>query len=471
MFLIRREDARLIGAITLDSIRRGPAQSAQVGYWVGPDFARQGYMTEALAAVTTTRFDALDLSRIEAACLPENLASRGLLEKTGFDYEGSGARLSADQWPLARPRALCQPAPATGAAPMCPIRRYEGTGLSAPLASADAAVLERLSAALGPEGAIPPEPRYLEEPRGRYHGQAAAVLRPASVAEVQAVVRICAAARVGIVPYSGGTGLVGGQIMTDGPLPVLLSLERLRRDPRPRPDRQCAGRRGGRRAGRCSGGGAAADRLFPLSLASEGSARIGGLLGTNAGGINVLRYGNARDLCLGIEAVLADGSLLHGLSRLHKNNMGYDLRHLLIGSEGTLGIITAASLRLYPHPEEPPTAWIAMDSPAAALDLLSGLRDAAGRHDPRVRVDPPPGLRFPGRGAAGDSGPDRRRRRVVVLAEVADGPGSEIGRAIRGGAGRGAGARPGARRADRPEPAAARRSSGRCARPSPRRTG
>jgi FAD/FMN-containing dehydrogenase len=121
-----------------------------------------------------------------------------------------------------------------------------------------------------------------------------------------------------------------------------------------------------------------AGRLFPLTLASEGSARIGGLLGTNAGGVHVLRYGNARDLCLGIEAVLADGSVLHGLRRVAKDNMGYDLRHLLIGAEGTLGLITAASLRLLPLPGDTATAWLAVASPEAALALLGDLRAALG---------------------------------------------------------------------------------------------
>jgi FAD/FMN-containing dehydrogenase len=182
-----------------------------------------------------------------------------------------------------------------------------------PLKDAGPALLARLEAELGPEGLRPAAPRYLEEPRGRYHGRAAAVLRPASVEDVAAAVRLSAAARVGIVPWSGGTGLVGGQVFETGPLPVLMSFERM---PRIRDldltDNVLVAEAGAvladvRDAARQAG------RLFPLSLASEGSARIGGLLGTNAGGVNVLRYGNARDLCLGIEAVLADGTVLNGL--------------------------------------------------------------------------------------------------------------------------------------------------------------
>ena len=174
LFLIRREDARLMGAITLDNIRRGPSQSAQVGYWIGPEFARQGMMTEALAAVVHHAFAVLDLSRIEAACLPENVASRALLERSGFKYEGVAAELPADRRPLAQPRALRQPArrPAGGRRPRGDDRALAGRGRRRRARSSG---WRRRS---GPGGVVPPEPRYLEEPRGRFHGRAAAVLRP-----------------------------------------------------------------------------------------------------------------------------------------------------------------------------------------------------------------------------------------------------------------------------------------------------
>ena len=239
-------------------------------------------------------------------------------------------------------------------------------------------LLERLAAALGSDALRPPEPRYLEEPRGRFAGQAAAVLLPRTTAEVAEAVRLCAAARVGLVPYAGGTGLVGGQLATAGPMPLVLSFERMTRirdldlvDGVLIAEAGCI-------LADVQAAARAAGRLFPLSLASEGSARIGGLLATNAGGITVLRYGNTRDLCLGIEAVLADGTVVEGLSRVRKDNMGYDLRHLLIGSEGTLGLITAASLRLFPQPAESATAWVAVESPTAALDLLTALREDLG---------------------------------------------------------------------------------------------
>ena len=247
-----------------------------------------------------------------------------------------------------------------------------------PLRPADAALLERLTAALGPEAVRPPEPRYLEEPRGRYHGRAAAVLRPGTTAAVATAVRLCAEARVGIVPYAGGTGLVGGQLLEEGPLPVVLSVERLNRVRDLDLTDNLLIAEAGCILADVQAAARDAGRLFPLSLASEGSARIGGLLGTNAGGVAVLRYGNARDLCLGVEAVMADGSVLAGVGRLVTDNMGYDLRHLLIGSEGTLAIITAASLRLFPRPGEIATAWIGVPSPAVALELLRAMRDALG---------------------------------------------------------------------------------------------
>jgi FAD/FMN-containing dehydrogenase len=246
------------------------------------------------------------------------------------------------------------------------------------LQPADDAFLARVADALGPDAVRAPDARYLEEPRGRYAGHAAAVVRPASTADVAKAVALCAEARVAVIPYAGGTGLVGGQIAETGPLPVLLSVERLNRIRNLDLIDGVLVAEAGCILADIHAAAGAAGRLFPLTLASEGSSRIGGLLGTNAGGVNVLRYGNARDLCLGIEAVLADGSVVNGLRRVVKDNMGYDLRHLLIGSEGTLAIITAASLRLFPAPGETATAWVAVASPAVALELLQLMRDALG---------------------------------------------------------------------------------------------
>ncbi len=236
---------------------------------------------------------------------------------------------------------------------------------------ADDAFLAALAGRL-PEGTLrPADPRHLTEPRGRWQGTGGTVALPRSTAEVSTLLAACNAARVGVVPWGGGTGLVGGQLLPSGPAPLILSLERMTATRGLYPVEAVLSVEAGAILADVQRQAEAAGFLFPLSLASEGSARIGGLLATNAGGLNVLRYGNARDLVLGVEAVLADGSILHGLKRLRKDNTGYDLRHLLIGSEGTLGIITAASLRLFPRPAATVTALLVTPSPDTALRLLS----------------------------------------------------------------------------------------------------
>ncbi len=223
-----------------------------------------------------------------------------------------------------------------------------------------------------------PQPHHLEEPRGRYAGQAGLIAYPRSTEEVAALVRAAASARVPVVPYGGGTGLVGGQVAPDGPVPLVLSLSRMTAIRAVHPEENVMVAEAGAILADVQAAAEAVGRLFPLSLAAEGSARIGGNLSTNAGGTGVLRYGNARDLCLGIEAVLPSGEVLHGLRRLRKDNTGYDLRHLLIGAEGTLGVITAASLKLFARPASVGTALFQVASPAAALSLLSLARDQVG---------------------------------------------------------------------------------------------
>ncbi len=299
--------------------------------------------------------------------------------------------------------------------------------MSAGLRSADAAVVERLAAALGPGGVTAPEPRYLEEPRGRFMGQAAAILRPTSTAEVAAAVVVCAEARVGIVPYSGGTGLVGGQIAGDGPLPVILSFERMARIRDVDLTDGVLVAEAGCILADVQAAARDAGRLFPLTLASEGSARIGGLLATNAGGVNVLRYGNARDLCLGVEAVMADGSVMHGLSRVVKDNMGYDLRHLLIGAEGTLALLTAASLKLFPTPGETATGWISVASPEAALELFHQLRRALGGTLSAFELIHVRGLEFLAEMLPAIPQPPAMATDWRVLVESADAVGAETG--------------------------------------------
>ena len=245
------------------------------------------------------------------------------------------------------------------------------------LASATPDFLDRVAAAAPGTRIAPPDPSYLEEPRGKWSGRALAVLRPATTEDVSAILRLCHAERIGVVPYGGGTGLVGGQV-ADLPGAVILSLDRMNRIRHVSAEDQVIEVEAGVTLHGVQQAAEEAGRLFPLSIASEGTARIGGILATNAGGTAVLRYGNARDLTLGIEAVLADGTQVHDLKSLRKDNTGYDLRHLLIGSEGTLGLITAASLRLLPRPAEVATAFLAVEGPDAALALLHDLQARLG---------------------------------------------------------------------------------------------
>ncbi|MBM9593739.1 FAD-binding oxidoreductase [Roseitranquillus sediminis] len=238
----------------------------------------------------------------------------------------------------------------------------------------DDALCERLRARL-PEAAFRDPAAYLSEPRGTWRGQAGLVVAPANTEEVAEAIRVAGEARVGVVPYGGGTGLVGGQLLQDGPAPLVLSLERMRAVREVLPRENVIVAEAGAVLSDVQAAAQEAERLFPLSLGSQGSARIGGLLATNAGGANVLRYGNARDLVLGLEAVLPDGQIWHGLRRLRKDNTGYDLRHLLVGAEGTLGIITAAALRLFPRPAREGAAMIVVPGPDTALDLLGLAQD------------------------------------------------------------------------------------------------
>jgi FAD/FMN-containing dehydrogenase len=243
---------------------------------------------------------------------------------------------------------------------------------------ADTAFADTLRAAL-PDGTLGKlSAGYLEEPRGRYVGQGGVLAKPRNVQEVATLIRLAGEARVGVIPYGGGTGLVGGQVTPNGPTPLILSLERMTAIRSVYPDENVLVAEAGAVLADVQNAAQAQDRLFPLSLAAQGSARIGGNLATNAGGTGVLRYGNARDLCLGLEAVMPNGEIWHGLTRLRKNNTGYDLRHLLIGAEGTLGVITAAALKLFARPTMTGTAMLVVESPAAALKLLSMARGLFG---------------------------------------------------------------------------------------------
>lgn len=237
---------------------------------------------------------------------------------------------------------------------------------------------QTLSAHLPEDTLRVPEPRYLEEHRGRFVGTGGILAKPRSVDDVSIIVKACHAAHVPVVPYGGGTGLVGGQIKPDGAKPVILTLERMNNVREVRPLENVMIAEAGVILADVQAAAQGAGRLFPLSLGAEGSARIGGNLSSNAGGVNVLRYGNARDLCLGLEAVMPNGEIWHGLTRLRKDNTGYDLRNLLVGAEGTLGVITAAALKLYAQPKSVATAIMVVESPEAALRLLALARDHVG---------------------------------------------------------------------------------------------
>ncbi|HWL61991.1 MAG TPA: FAD-binding oxidoreductase [Steroidobacteraceae bacterium] len=218
----------------------------------------------------------------------------------------------------------------------------------------------------------------LTDHRGLYRGAAAAMVLPGSTEQVAQVLAFCHAHRVPVVPQGGNTGYCGGATPDASGRAVLLAMRRMNRIRHVDAANFSLVAEAGCTLAAVQDAAAAAGRLFPLSLGSEGSCQIGGNLATNAGGTAVLRYGTARDLTLGIECVLADGSVIAQLSPLRKNNTGYDLKNLLIGSEGTLGVITAACLKLFPQPHLHATAWVGIPSPAAAVELLARLRAATG---------------------------------------------------------------------------------------------
>ena len=240
-------------------------------------------------------------------------------------------------------------------------------------------VIARLKDVVGAKGCSE-DPREIaprvEEWRGSYKGNTPLLLKPATTEDVSRILAICNETSTAIVPQGGNTGLVGGQIPFNGE--ILLCLTRMNRVRNT--DR--AGANMTVEAGLTLAGAQAAasdaEMYFPLSLASEGSATIGGNLSTNAGGVHVLRYGMARELLLGLEVVLADGHVLNMLRSLRKDNTGYNLKELFLGAEGTLGIITAATLKLFPKPEETVTAFAAVRSPAEAVALLAAMQRATG---------------------------------------------------------------------------------------------
>jgi FAD/FMN-containing dehydrogenase len=242
-------------------------------------------------------------------------------------------------------------------------------------------VLDRIKAVVGPKGwlADPVEVApHLVEWRGLYRGATSLVVRPANTAEVAEVIRLCAEARLPIVPQGGNTGLVGGGVPSEDGHNIVLSLGRMNRIRAIDPGNFTMTVEAGCILGDIQQAADARDRLFPLSLGSEGTCQIGGNISTNAGGIQVLRYGNTRELVLGLEVVLPDGQIWDGLRTLRKDNTGYDLKHLFIGAEGTLGIVTAATLRLFPKPRDVATAFVGLSDFESVMRLFSRARATSG---------------------------------------------------------------------------------------------
>ena len=245
----------------------------------------------------------------------------------------------------------------------------------------DAAFTERVRAIVGSSGVITDTSDiapYVRDWRGNYIGKTSLVVRPANTNEVAAVVELCAETQTPIVPQGGNTGMVGGGVPDTSGNAIVLSLTRMNKIRSIDLANNAMTVEAGCILAAVQEAALNNDRYFPLSLAAEGSCTIGGNLSTNAGGTAVLRYGNARDLVLGIEAVTPDGKIWNGLKALRKDNTGYDLKHLLMGAEGTLGIITAAVLKLYPKPQRTCTALIAVPKPAAAVALLATIQSAMG---------------------------------------------------------------------------------------------
>ena len=282
-------------------------------------------------------------------------------------------------------------------------------------------LIDRLAAVVGPPGLLTDPPSmapYLEEERGLYHGRARAVVRPADTAQAAEVVRLCAAAGTPIVPQGGNTGLCGGAAPDQTGRQVVLSLQRMNRVRSVDPLNFTMTLEAGVVLATAQQAAEAAGCLFPLSLGAEGSCQIGGNIATNAGGSGVLRYGNTRDLVLGLEVVLPDGRVWDGLRALRKDNTGYDLKQLFIGSEGTLGVITAAVVKLFPAPKDVQTAFCALGGLDAALALLARGRAMTGDQLTAFELVPRIGLDMGAALVPGVADPFSARYEWYVLMEL-----------------------------------------------------
>ncbi|MBO6676865.1 MAG: FAD-binding oxidoreductase [Rhizobiales bacterium] len=271
---------------------------------------------------------------------------------------------------------------------------------------------------------------FLHEWRDRYVGKAAAVVQPRTVDEVCQVLRFAHENGVPVVPQGGNTGLVGGQTPDQSGNAILLSLAKLNRVREVDPVGGVITVDAGVVLQTLQEEADKAGRLFPLSLGAEGSCMIGGNLSTNAGGTGVLAYGNTRDLVLGLEVALPDGRLWNGLSKLRKDNTGYDLKHLFIGAEGTLGVITGASLKLFPKPKGMRTAMIGVASPHEALKLFSLMQEVAGPSLTAFEIMPRIAIDFLTRNMDGMRDPLEGEHAWYVLAEISSGRGEDDAEAL-----------------------------------------
>src|SRR5215471_1384454 len=283
----------------------------------------------------------------------------------------------------------------------------------------DPGVLQRLKDVVGRQGWTDDQSDiapHLVEMRARWVGHTPLLLKPSSTVEVSRILALCNETKTPLVPQGGNTGLVGAQVPVGGE--ILLSLQRLAKIRSVNADDNLLVAESGVVLKNAQAAADAAGRLFPLSLGAEGSCTIGGNISTNAGGVNVLRYGMMRDLVLGLEVVLADGRVLDLLRTLRKDNSGYDLKQLFIGAEGTLGIVTAAALKLFPRPELTATALLAVPSPASAVAMLSRLQSATGGMVSAFELLPRLGLELVLTHIANTRDPLRAPSPWYVLAEV-----------------------------------------------------
>lgn len=297
----------------------------------------------------------------------------------------------------------------------------------------DPTLLERFFAIVGTKYALHNADEiapYMTEQRGLWGGVTPLVLRPGSVEEVSAIMRLASETGTPVVPQGGNTGLVGAQMPDESGTQIVLSVSRLNHVREIDVASNTITAEAGVVLQTLQDVADAAGRLFPLSLASQGTAQIGGNLSSNAGGTGVLAYGNARELCLGVEVVLPTGEVLDDLRKLKKDNTGYDLKNLFVGAEGTLGIITAAVLKLYPKPKGQEVAWIGLKSPEDALTLLNLASDHAGASLTAFELMIDNALSFVVRHIPGSSAPLASSYPWHVLLEISSGRSSEDARAL-----------------------------------------